>query len=123
MSSAEFKRICNEIAVMGDTVTISCSKDSVKFTVTGDMGTGNITCRKNTNVDKKEDSIHIDTSEDISLNFALRYLNLFAKATPLSSTVTLSMSAEVPLVVEYKIEKKGYIRFYLAPKIEEEQES
>ena len=34
--------------------------------------------------------------------------------------VTLSMSPEVPLVVEYKIGDIGYIRYYLAPKIEDE---
>lgn len=121
MPSAEFKRIVSEIAVMGDTVQISATKDAVKFSVSGDMGSGNITCRQNTNVDKKEDAVRIETDDDITLNFALRYLQLFAKATPLSPTVTLSMSPEVPLVVEYKIEKKGYIRYYLAPKIEEEE--
>jgi hypothetical protein len=43
--------------------------------------------------------------------FAMRYLNLFTKATPLSSTVTLSMSPDVPLVTEYKIADMGYIRW------------
>lgn len=31
------------------------------------------------------------------------------------------MSAEVPLVVEYKIGEIGHIRYYLAPKIEEDE--
>lgn len=34
--------------------------------------------------------------------------------------VQLSMSADVPLVVEYRIPDIGHIRYYLAPKIEEE---
>lgn len=34
--------------------------------------------------------------------------------------VQLSMSADVPLVVEYRIHDIGHIRYYLAPKIEEE---
>ena len=34
--------------------------------------------------------------------------------------VGLNMSSEVPLMVEYKIENLGHIRFYLAPKIDEE---
>jgi hypothetical protein len=38
-----------------------------------------------------------------------RYLNIFTKATPLSGTVTLSMSKDVPLVVEYKIESIGCV--------------
>lgn len=31
------------------------------------------------------------------------------------------MSADVPLVVEYKIGEVGHIRYYLAPKIEDEE--
>jgi len=30
------------------------------------------------------------------------------------------MSGDVPLVVEYQIEELGFIRYYLAPKIEED---
>jgi proliferating cell nuclear antigen len=47
-------------------------------------------------------------------------LNFFTKATGLSSNVTLSLSSEVPLVVEYTIEELGYVRYYLAPKIEDD---
>lgn len=36
-------------------------------------------------------------NEPVQLTFALRYLNFFTKATPLSPTVILSMSADVPL--------------------------
>lgn len=53
-----------------------------------------------------------------------RYLNSFAKAAGLSDKVTLSMSPDVPLVVEFKVSSSdndyGYIRYYLAPKIEDE---
>ena len=34
----------------------------------------------------------IDLVEPVTLTFALRYLNSFSKATPLSPTVVLSMS-------------------------------
>jgi proliferating cell nuclear antigen len=64
--------------------------------------------------------------EDIALTFALRYLNSFAKATPLAEAVILRMSSDVPLVVEYVITTSedrdfGTLKFYLAPKIEEER--
>jgi len=123
MPSAEFKRICTEIAVIGDTVKISATKDGVKFAVAGDMGTGSITCKQTASVDDEKDSVQIKLEEEVSLTFALRYLNSFAKATPLSPTVTLKMSPDVPLVVEYAIEEIGHIRYYLAPKIEEEEEA
>lgn len=64
----------------------------------------------------------MEVDEPVQLSFALRYLNLFNKAATLSNSVILSMSAETPLVVEYKIEKLGSLKFYLAPKINEEEE-
>ena len=39
---------------------------------------------------------------------------------PYVPQVGLNMSADVPLMVEYKVEGLGYVRFYLAPKIDEE---
>ena len=67
--------------------------------------------------------VTIEMNEPVQLTFALRYLNFFTKAIPLSPTVTLSMSADVPLVVEYKIADMGYLKYYLTPKIEEEEGS
>ncbi|GJY13639.1 proliferating cell nuclear antigen [Tanacetum coccineum] len=63
-----------------------------------------------------EEATIIEMIEPVSLTFALRYMNSFTKASPLSSTVTISLSSELHVVVEC------YIRFYLAPKIEEGDE-
>ena len=38
----------------------------------------------------------------MSLTFALRYLNSFAKATPLASHTTLKLSKELPIVVQVR---------------------
>merc|ERR1711990_1375326 len=63
-----------------------------------------------------------EMQEAVNLTFALRYLNFFTKATPLSSQVILSLSPEVPLVVEYDIDDIGHVKYFLAPKIEDEDE-
>ena len=121
MPASEFQRICRDLAILGDTVTIAVSKDGVKFSVSGEMGSGNMTLRQNSSVDtKEEEQVSIQMEEPVNLNFALRYLNFFTKATPLSGTVLLSLSKDVPLVVEYRLEDLGHIRYYLAPKIEDE---
>ena len=100
---------------------ITASKDSVKFSVSGDLGTGNITCRQSSKSDmKEEEQTIVEVEEPMELTFALRYLNFFTKATPLSGTVLLSISKDVPLVVEYRLDDLGHIRYYLAPKIEDE---
>ncbi|KAL7253320.1 hypothetical protein ACSBR1_007784 [Camellia fascicularis] len=121
MPSAEFARICKDLSTIGDTVVISVTKEGVKFSTRGDIGTANIVCRQNASVDKPEEATIIEMQETVSLTFALRYMNSFAKATPLASQVTISLSSELPVVVEYKVAEMGYIRFYLAPKIEEEE--
>lgn len=52
MPSAEFQRICRDLAVIGDTVSIHASKEGVKFSVSGDLGTGNITLRPTSSTDE-----------------------------------------------------------------------
>lgn len=63
----------------------------------------------------------VQLNNPVSLTFALRYLNNFTKATSLAPSVRLSLSKDLPITVEYEIEKLGYLRFYLAPKIEEDE--
>jgi len=120
MSAAEFQRICKDLTILGETVTISATKEGVKFSTVGDLGKGEISVHPSKNADEEEENVVVDLQEPVSLTFALRYLNFFTKATSLSKQVILSMRPEVPLVVEYTINDLGYIRYYLAPKIEDE---
>jgi len=122
MPAMEFQRIVRDLQVLGDTCTISCTKEGIRFTVSGTIGTANILIRANGVTEKDEDRVIIDMKEPVELNFALRYLNFFTKATSLSSKVILSMSPEVPIVIEYPIEDVGHIKYFLAPKIDEADE-
>jgi len=120
MPATEFQRICSNLTTWGDSVLIATSKEGVTFSVTGEIGSGNVKIKQSADVDDEGTSTTIDLTEDITLTFALRKLLAFTKATPLSAAVTLSMSSDVPLNVEYTIPSLGYIRYYLAPKIEDE---
>jgi proliferating cell nuclear antigen len=71
---------------------------------------------------QEEEQTTIELQEPVSLTFALRYLNSFAKATPLASTVSLSLSKDLPIVVDYRIADMGSIKFYLAPKIDDDMD-
>lgn len=46
----------------------------------------------------------------------------FAKSGILAQGVSISMSEKMPVMVEYQMADLGYIRFYLAPKFEEDSE-
>ena len=137
MPSAEFGRVvshevilCLQVVTMssqvrdlsqfGESVVISCTKEGVKFSAAGDIGVGNIKLAQTANVDKEEEAVTIEMQEPVNLTFASRYLAMFTKASCLSGQVSLSMSPDVPLVVEYSIADMGHVRYYLAPKIEDE---
>lgn len=57
----------------------------------GEIGDGKITINHNEGETEEEKTI-LDVDEPVSLSFALRYLNLFNKASTLSNQVTLSLS-------------------------------
>jgi len=120
MPSAEFQRICRDLTVLGDTVTISTSSEGVKFSVAGDMGSGSIHLKGSQASVDSEEAVVVKVEEENSLTFALRYLNLFSKGSSLASKVSLSLSTKIPLRVEYNLGDLGYLRFYLAPKIDDE---
>lgn len=121
MPSNEFQRIIRDLAVIGETCIISCTKEGVRFSVSGDLGKGNVTVRQSSAVDGDEkEQVKIQMEEPVTLNFALRYLGFFTKATPLGPTVKLHMSPDVPIVVEYPMENIGSISYFLAPKIDED---
>jgi len=121
MRAAEFQRICKDLSSIGDTVQINVTKEGIKFSVNGAHGAGSIICKQTTSSDDdNKDCVQIKLEDEITQVFALRYLNQFSKATSLCDSVSLMMNEEVPLVVEYKIEDLGVLRFFLAPKIEDD---
>ena len=131
MPSAKFQRICRDLSQISDSITISCTKSGVTFSAQGDLGSGKVTLHQTACQDKPEEMVKISMTEPICLSFAVKYLNYFAKATPLSTQVCLSLAPDVPLVVEYNILSQadeeeevnvGHIRYYLAPKIDEEND-
>ncbi|KRX42256.1 Proliferating cell nuclear antigen, partial [Trichinella sp. T9] len=124
MPSSEFSRIVRDLGQIGESLTITCTKSGIIFSSKGDLGTGSITLRQTTYMDDEEDNkgVSINMTSPCCVTFASKYLNNFAKASPLSNAVQLSLSSDVPIVVEYKIEDLGYIRYYLAPKIDDDSE-
>ncbi|KKZ66501.1 proliferating cell nuclear antigen [[Emmonsia] crescens] len=120
MPSVEFRRICADLGNLSESVMIEANKDGVKFSCQGEIGNGAITLRQHTNVDKPDQNVSIALSEPVALTFSLKYLTNFCKATGLSSSVRLCLSQEVPLLVEYGL-GSGHLRFFLAPKIGDEE--
>ena len=119
INSGEFSKICKELYSLDETITINTNPEFVQFSVESEAGAGSIKLHANEGGDKEE-MTHLDVSEPVQQQFAIRYLNLFNKAAPLSSHTTLNLHSAQPLVVEYKIDSLGVLKYYLAPKINDE---
>jgi proliferating cell nuclear antigen len=121
LPSSEFQRIVRDLSVVGDTIIISVTKNEVKFSCNGELGVGNISLKQQGDADSKpEECVSITMTTPVTLTFAIRYLSFFTKATSLSQQVQLQLSPDVPLAVQYRIEDLGFVRYYLAPKIDDE---
>lgn len=72
MPSGEFARICRDLSQIGDAVMISCAKDGVKFSASGELGTGNIMLSQTSNVDKEDEAVRM---KDGYVNILRAYIN------------------------------------------------
>eukprot|EP00796_Vickermania_ingenoplastis_P001274 gene1274-732_t len=144
LSSAEFAKIMRDMNVFGDTVTIAITREGVKFSSAGDVGQGytflqaggttRTAVKSEVKAEAQEDAaqpprqftkgegavgVEVQMEDPITLSFSLRFMNIFAKGATLSDRVTLKFSQDTPCLVEYGIDNVGYLRYYLAPKVDE----
>lgn len=127
MPSSEFQRIVRELTALGegelgaDTLMITGDENGVTFSIEGDGGDGRFHFANGTSDDvpmtADGDSTRLDVTSPCKSQFGMRYLATFAKAA-VGPRVVLSMSTEAPMRVEYPIDGLGYLRFYLAPKLD-----
>ena len=121
MSSSEFARIARELYAINETVQIVADKNSVKFSVANETIGGGFTYEPNDS-DSLEQKVTITSDTTVDLSFALRYLTMFTKASTVGQQVSLYLSKEFPLMVEYKLASLGVLKFYLAPRISDNEE-
>jgi len=72
--------------------------------------------------DDTPQALELDVKEPIELSFATQYLKKFTAAGPLAKTVSVSLSKDVPMVVTYEIENLGHLKYFLAPKIDDDDD-
>jgi proliferating cell nuclear antigen len=119
INSSEFTKICKELYSLNETMTIKTSPEFVQFSVESEVGSGSIKIGASDNGPKEEQTT-LEVSDSVTQQFAIRYLNMFNKAASLSTYTRLCMHEDQPLVVEYKIDSLGVLKYYLAPKINDE---
>ncbi len=114
--------IWRELYVINETVNIEADKNYIKFYVNNENIGGGFTLESNDS-ENAELYCKIETDSVVNLAFALRYLNMFTKASSIGQQVNLFLSKEFPLMVQYKLAELGVLKFYLAPRISDNDEN
>lgn len=95
----------------------------VQFSASGDVTTNGITTLVPTqpgdSEEEEKEVIIINVDEPVTSTFSCKQLILFTKATPLSAHVQLLLSSDgAPLQLKYEIKGYGHIHYYLAAKVD-----
>ena len=106
--------------MFSDSINITATKAGITFTGKGETGSSVVQYNSTNSADDEEGAVSVEVKEPVNVNFSIKYMNQFTKATSLSPRVRISLCNDVPIVIEYQIEENGYLRFYLAPKIDDE---
>ena len=109
--SSVLQKYIKNIASFGDTVEFKTVGGEIIMKTSGDIGTVEL------RVDQPV-TIH----GTMSASFASRYLVTFMKAANISKKIRINLHSELPVMFEYEFAENSFIKFFLAPKITDDDD-
>jgi proliferating cell nuclear antigen len=112
LPSKTYARVVKDFGDLSETCVIRMD-DNMHISIKGEIGNAvwhggeECTCR-------------LLTDEPFELRFSMRYLCFFSKAASISPKVVIGMTNDMPICVTYPVDGGGFLRFYLAPQIEDD---
>ena len=119
MESKRLKSTVDEMIIFGDNVNIDFKDDKIIMNVENES-TG--TMNTYIHIDDVDECI-ISDDDDIRCSFNIKYMQYMSNYFKVANTVQLKFSKTYPMMCKYILDagdENNYIRFYLAPKIQEE---
>ena len=111
--SRYFNTIIKQLKDIGSTMRIKIlkNKDKISLKTSGDHCDLKMIINNN--------DITVEHTEDISTEFTITNIEEFSKGYNISSSIELKIGQDVPLEMKYIFLEKGYIKYFIAPKIDE----
>lgn len=136
-----FSSLIKQLSMFDESVNIRCSEEEIKFSSKGFEGSMNVNLFDNER--DYVDEFMIDEGYKLKIRFALRYFEHFCAFQKVSHRVRLSFTNDFPMEMFYSLENKkekngngnndeseveddepkSFLRFFLAPKIVEDNEA
>lgn len=112
MPSEQFRSISKLIGSFGEYISFECQNGQFVVKQSGDLVKNNMTLNPN------ESTVFIKSNSPVDLEIAMKYINLINKVSTLSKDVVLNLGNSLPVFFEVDIDAIGYVKFYIAPKME-----
>jgi proliferating cell nuclear antigen len=116
INSLFFQKLIKELSQLGETISIDLSNEKLSFNI---INTTDIDAIFDLNFDDEEKIKIIKHEQDLNLQYSSKYLNCFFKPYSLFEDIEINLSYESPLLMKYNIDNMCYLKYYLAPKIDE----
>lgn len=113
MPSDQFRTISKQIGSFGDFISFECSKDTISFTQTADMLQNHMSLKAD------NEQVFIDSSQPISVEISMKYLNLINKVSSLCPNICLNLGDCSPVFFDVNLFGMGFFKLYVAPKAKE----
>ena len=120
LPSSEFSKNVRDLSQLGDSLSIAVTKDNIKFSTEGDIGSGSVLLQPFVDMEKPQESIKLEMESPVDLTFGAKYLLDIVKGAVLSENIVIRLSSEAPALFQYDL-ASGFLQFFLAPKFNEEE--
>tara|TARA_Y100000034_G_C6795867_1_gene356706 strand:- start:210 stop:947 length:738 start_codon:yes stop_codon:yes gene_type:complete len=110
MKSSLFDEAVEDMDVVSDSVAFEVQDDVFNIQAAGNISTAKVSF-------KSDDFVKINSKENVRSRYSVEYLKKIIRGGKLSDTLTLSLSNDYPLKVEYKIIDKLSLATILAPRV------
>lgn len=120
--STEFKNIIDELKMFDDTLIISCNLEIIELASSGDEGTA---CLKIKDEDIIEYAVALNEGDTFVQRVGINMVQICCGICKINNEVNVHCSKDSPLKISYSldglktVDNPSYIRFFLAPKVEE----
>ena len=123
LKSNDFKELISELSIFNSTIIFKCNSDDEKVIIDANGGMGAMQVEI-----KDDDILEFAISEDLKLSvtYALSYIHTMCSFSKLNDCVYIHSSEDVPMKLHYSLDDKdsseseNYVKFYLAPKIDDD---
>lgn len=128
MLSSEFSQLVDQLSIFGNDLRVRCNEEII-LTGSGENGKMNA-------IIQNEDILMYALEEDVTLdlNYSMPFVKEMASYSKLNKKVKINISNDIPMKIQYDLDDfmdnddvteddeevvNNYIRFFLAPKIED----